>query len=159
MEIKQIEDEKLESLAQDPDNIVYRYTDSDRIQDNVMPLTDVKDTIMELWNVFKPYVKQNLSYPEVRKLRRKLIKKNIKWANFSKSHPLIFDRVVDHRTGEPEIKALLYMIFLKEMNNKKQINNGAEQLRKYIFDTFSMSEKEYRANNVNANIIDPMAQA
>jgi len=156
MEIKKIADEKLQELADDPANIVYKYEDGDAPA-TVMPLPEVKTNILQLWDDFKKMKGgRKLSYSEVRKVRRKLEKSNEKWKSFSKTHPLIFDRVVDHRTGEAEIKALLYMIFLKDMQNKGQITNGAEQLQSYIFDTFAMSEEEYRAQgDGSVRIIDP----
>jgi hypothetical protein len=155
MEIEQIANEKLDQLAKNPNNIVYRYVDQEA-PSAIMPLSEVKDHILQLWGEFKQ-LKQNkeLTYPQVRKLQKKICLQNTKWANFSKSHPLIFDRIVDHRTGEAEIKALLYMLFLKDMENKGTIQDGQQRLQSYIMDSFSMPEEEYRAQNKDANIIDP----
>ena len=160
MEIQKIADEKLDRLADDPDNIVYRYTDQ-AVPDVVMPLMEVKDHIVQLWALFKDTVKgRELTYAQIRQLRRNICRKYPKWNKFSASHPLVFDRVVDHRTDEPEIRALLYMIFLKDMQNKGDIQDGAQQLQSYIFDTFATTEAEYRAQNKDqdVNIIDPSRQ-
>jgi catabolite regulation protein CreA len=155
MEIQKIEDEKLQRLADDPNNIVYRFEDVS-VQHQILPLSEVKDNIMELWKEFKEIKgEKTLSYSQVRKIRITLENKNKKWKKFSNSHPLIFDRVVDHRTGEEEIKALLYMIFLRSIQDKGEIANGAEQLQSYIFDKFSMSESDYRAQGGDVKIIDP----
>jgi hypothetical protein len=153
MEIQKIADQKLQSLANDPNNIVYKYEDGE-VPENVMPLPDVKDNIMALWKRFKEVkAGKTLSYRQCRGIRRSLEDEG--WASFSKTHPLIFDRVVDHRTGEPEIKALLYMIFLKSMHDKGDIENGQEQLQSYIFEKFAMSEEAYRAQGGDVQIIDP----
>jgi len=160
MEIHNIADQKLERLSEDPNNIVYRYADQ-KAPDVVMPLTVVKDHILALWREFKKIKGDKTpTYTQTRQIREKMCKKNPTWKKFSTTHPLIFDRVVDHRTGEPEIQALLYMIFLKTLQNKDEIQDGAQQLQSYIFDTFSMTEEEYREQNKDAdvNIIDPTKQ-
>ena len=158
-EIQKLEDKKLEQLAANPDNIVYRYQDTEE-PTVVLPLETVKRNIHELWEEFKELRGERLlTISDVRKIRTRLESTNAKWAAFSKSHPLIFDRVVDHRTGEPEIKALLHMIRLKHDQEAGKIKDGAEKLHSYIMKKFAVSEAQYRSQNPKANIINPTSNS
>ena len=155
MDIQKIEEEKLQQLAADPDNIVYKYEDTPTPA-TILSLDTVKENIEQLWQEFLQ-MKGNrvLTFSDCRQFRSKLESTNPKWAAFSKSHPLIFDRVVDHRTGEAEIKALLHMIRLRERQNDGEISDGAEKLHSYILKKFAVSESEYKAKNKNARIVKP----
>ena len=153
MELHKLSDEKLRSLAEDPTNIVYRYEDG-AIPLRVLSLPEVKDNIQRLWERFKDLkAGRTISQKQCRRIRTKLETEG--WASFSATHPLIFDRVVDPKTGEPEIKALLYMIFLKDLQAQGAIANGPERLQQYILDTFAVSEETYRAQGGEVHIIDP----
>jgi hypothetical protein len=153
MEISQIQDDKLKQLAEDPDNIVYRYEDLP-VPATIMPLSEVKQLIQELWKEFKMIKgSTTLTLRAARKIRHQLSTKS-KWSSFSKTHPLIFDRIIDHQTGEKEIEALLYMIFLRELQDNGAIQNGADQLQAYIVKQFAMTADEYKAKNTDAKIIE-----
>lgn len=159
MEIHKITDEKLEQLANDPKNIVYRYTDQ-KAPVTITSLPEVKNSVLELWAKFKEIRNdRTLTYKQARNIRVNLCKHDIKWRNFSASHPLIFDRVVDHRTGEKEIEALLYMICLKESEQSGKSQKAKQQLQAYLMSKFAVSEEEYRAQNKgeDVKIIDPNA--
>ena len=152
MEMQKITDAKLDELAEDPNNIVYKYMDLPA-PDVVMSLPQVKEHILDLWKQFKEMKKnKTLTYGQVRKIRIKLCRQFPIWKSFSASHPLIFDRIVDHRTGEEEINALLYMISIKEKQNSGKIQNGLEHIKEYIFHKFAVSEEEFRAKNKDGDV-------
>ncbi len=137
LEIEKLTEEKLKQLATNPKNIVYTYKDTPE-PEQVMQLDEVKDCIEQLWKDFNR-IKGNrtLTITETRKIRTRLEKENPRWAAFSKSHPLIFDRVVDYRTGPKELYALMHMIALRKQENAGEIKNGADTLQSFIFETFA----------------------
>lgn len=154
MKFTEVADENLEKLAQDPKNIVYKYMERPPLSpEKVLSLDTVKTHITDLWNEVKMvrkdklHCQNDLSDLQARQLRWWLLTKSpnaVCWQNFSETHPLIFDRCVGKDTSEKEITALRYMIFLKEKAQNGKLNNGTELLQDYMWNTFSMSEKEYR---------------
>lgn len=143
MKITKISDDKLIHLANNPNNIVYKYNDvsTPLPHHKIMPLSEVKKTIDEIWNITKTLIENKSTRQDTNKIRKKLKKK---WPDFYLSHPLIFDRIVDVNTTEKEIQGLYYMIFLKESENKGHIADGAQKLQSFIMDKFGMTEDQYR---------------
>jgi len=141
--IVELTDNNLAKLAEDKRNIVYRFGDRDRLPDDeVVPVEQVRDNILQL---YKEYCQERMLYidskravtrPRWEAIKKKLLAKP-KWQRFDHTHPLIVDRVLHLETGPKEIKALMFMIFLKE-------NGGdLETLKEYIFREFSMTKEEY----------------
>ena len=137
MEIKEMTPDQLKKLAANKSNIVMQYQDTPAPL-TIMALPDVKDSIEQLWKEFKE-MKSNKTITSIqaRKMRKELEDRNPRWAAFSKSHPLIFDRVVDHQTGDKEIYALMHMIALRKKQDDGEITNGAETLQEFIFKMFA----------------------
>ena len=137
LEIEQFSEEKLKQLANDRSNIVYTYKDTPEPV-RVMHLDEVKDCIEQLWKEFMQLKgNRTLTITDTRRMRTQLEKSNPRWAAFSKSHPLIFDRVVDYRTGPKELYALMHMIALRKQQDAGEITNGEETLQSFIMDTFA----------------------
>lgn len=166
MDFQKITDQKLDDLAKDPKNLVYKYKDRDPLPPDQIPaLEDVKDRIHQLWGEVMVVRGEKLHCEEgpmsslqERKLKWWLFTKSpnkAQWTRFSETHPLIFDRCVGRETTEKEILALMYMIFLKKKQQDGALTDGPEQLQEYLWKTFSMEESEYRARHGDeAKVID-----
>lgn len=142
-------EEKLQKLSEDPDNIVYHYKDTDALPpDKVLPLNEVRDHIIALDKVYQAKVEQEeskeIDHIRTRTLRDEVRASDPRWQAFSETHPMIFDRCTTPGTTQKEIKALLYMLFLKKEEQEGRLRNGQAHLQKYIMDTFSMPEAEWK---------------
>jgi hypothetical protein len=150
--IKEFSENKINSLAENPDNIVYKYVDREPLKpQDILQLETVQDYIKELWlevqmvRTDKLKCTTDLNSLQAKKLVWWLKTKSQhakRWILFSDTHPLIFDRCVARNTTNEEIKALLYMIYLKKQENNHQIQNGQQHLQEYLMNTFAMSEEE-----------------
>jgi hypothetical protein len=142
-----IGEDKLEELAEDPNNIIYKYADREPLAPaDVVPIETVRECIKKLWEEIQ-LVRLKINRNESTTLQQKKLvwwlktkSPNAKqWGSFYTTHPLIFDRCVALDTTEKEIEALYYMIELKCKNNTVQ---GRNKFQEYILNTFSMSKKE-----------------
>ena len=142
-----IAEDKLDDLAEDPNNIVYKYAEREPLApEHVVPIETVRGSIKTLWDEVQ-LVRLKLNSSESKTLQLKklvwwLKKKSPnakRWESFYMTHPLIFDRCVALDTTEKEIEALYYMIELKSKENTAQ---GRNKLQEYILKTFSMSKEE-----------------
>jgi hypothetical protein len=160
-----IAEDKLDELAKDTNNIVYKYVDREHLAPaDVVPLDTVKQCITTLWKEtqlvrLKINPKDSLSLQQ-KKLVWWLKKKSPhakQWESFDMTHPLIFDRCVAQDTTEKEIEALYYMIELNcKENNTAESKNKFEQ---YILKTFSVSkEKSIKKLGTDAKFIDVTTQ-
>ena len=144
--LKEISDAKLQKLSENPNNIVYKYEEKPRLKESeIIPLPKVEKFIRELWAettmVYNTKLQGVRNRLNMKKVRWWLLKKSphkAQWILFSETHPLIFDRVTDMEMTPKEIQALQYMIFLKSKGHRR------EELQKYLWSNFSMSEAEYR---------------
>jgi hypothetical protein len=147
-EVRQISDDRLGTLADDPRNVVYKYNDLDSLPaDKIRPLPEVRRLVLGLWDEVRHLrterfkVEGPLSSFQSQRLRYWILKKSAErdqWRAFSATHPMIFDRCLHRDTTQREVDALLHMI------DMKMGTGTAQQLQTYIMDTFAVSEKEYR---------------
>jgi hypothetical protein len=147
----QLTDEALDELAKNPNNIVYKWVDSQPLPETeIVPLEEVKSKITRL---YEQYTVERQSFITKRipidKKRWEYIKskilKNIEWKRFEFTHPLIFNRILHPETTEEDIKALHFMLFLKEQekNGNIQQGKGKTMLAQYIMDTFSVTQDKW----------------
>lgn len=136
-QLAQISDKKLEQLAKDPRNIVYKYGDRDPLpKEEIIPCSEVRSKVERLYQRYKDerqaFLDKRLVLNEKRyKYIKRKILQDPEWKRFDYTHPLIFDRVIDPKTTDQEIQSIYFMIDLKE-------NGGnAETLRKHIMDTYA----------------------
>lgn len=149
MSIKELSDQKLDRLSNDPNNIVYKYEDRKPLPvDEIVPLHKVKELIIELWDETQMVRKSKLKCPigkdmsllQCKKLRWWLVTKSpkkVQWQKFSMTHPSMFDCCTGQRTTQKEITAMMYIIYLKERCAKDSSIDGKKYLQEYLWKTFS----------------------
>jgi hypothetical protein len=132
--VRQFSDDHLRELAEDPDNIVYKYEDvgDPLAPDDIVPLNTVRAVVRDLWAL---HPRKELKYKEADNLRRGAEKMDPRFASFSKTHPLMFDLVLGRRTTQQDVDALLYTVDLHEKTAGSA--NGKKKLEKYLMRTFA----------------------
>lgn len=144
-----LSDAKLEELAQDPRNLVYKFKEREKLPDSeVVPVDEVDAKIDNLYALYCQYRKMFIDKKvHVTKKRWTAIKTKIlqvpEWKKFDHTHPLIVDRVLHPATTGKEIKALKFMIFLKQKQQTGEITDGVEALHEYVLKTFGQTPEEY----------------
>lgn len=138
--IENVADKKLEELAKDPQNLVYRYVDRKPL-DEVVPITTVRQNVADLWKEV-----QDLKVASAPK-RRQIVCENKRWLKFSETHPDIFDRIVHPKSEQHHIDLLFKMVDIFDRQQKGKIKDGRALLGQYIYDKFGMSPEEYRKEN------------
>jgi hypothetical protein len=145
-EIQNLEEQKLQLLANDPKNLVYRYVDREKVKE-ILPIPIVKQNIQELWKECQQLKTKNAAMS-----RQKICSDNVRWQNFSQTHPDIFDRVTHPDTKNEQILALYRMIELFEKEKQGKTRDGKQEFQNYLFDTFSMPEADYKRLNPDHEI-------
>ena len=141
MEIKNLEEQKLQSLANDPQNLVYHYVDRSPVKE-VVPIAVVKKNIGTLWKECQTLQNKNA------KMRRQILcESNVRWKQFSETHPDIFDRITHPETEQKHIDSLWVMIQFYEKEKNQQIVSGKQQFEEYMLKTHGVSAEEYRKQN------------
>jgi hypothetical protein len=141
--------EKLTELARDPANLVYRWGDREALPENeILSLDVVRDKVNRLFVIYTElrmrFINKRICIKQKQwNYIKKVIEKDPEWQSFSYTHSLIFDRVIHPETTEKEIKALMYMIFLKAQEKTGDVINGQEVLKQYLWDQFSMTPGEW----------------
>lgn len=140
MKIENLEEQKLQLLADDPTNLVYRYVDREPVKE-VVPITIVKQNIKDLWMEAKQLKTKDA------KMRRQIVCKNDRWHRFSETHPDIFDRVIHPDTQQEQIGALEKMIEFFEQEQNGQMQNAKQHFENYLINTHGVPEAEYKRAN------------
>ena len=139
-------DEKIAALAEDPRNQVYRYVSRERLPQAV-PLDEVEQLVTDCWRRFsdlrgaalaKNPVMSKKSFVRIRDTM------NQEFKNFSFTHPLIFDRIVNPESTQVHVDTLLYMINLRRNDPTEA---GRTRLAKKVMDTFAVSREEWEATH------------
>jgi len=150
-------DAKLDQLAKDPLNIVYKFKGPDRLDaTKVIPISTIRVLIPELWCEFKLVKTTKLGYElrakmspvNERKARWWLLTKSpnkTKWGCFNETHPLIFDRCTQKDTTMTEIDTMLRMIDIREQEDRGEIDDGKRIFQNYVVETFA-TYKEKQAS-------------
>jgi len=149
--LEQVEESKLQDLADDPRNIVYHWKSSDPLTpEEVVPLDRVASMIRRLFEEYdtkrKKIISKNIHFTDkvCGKLKSHLMK-NPEWKRFDQTHPNIVNRVIATETTEKDIVALEAMIALKKkvLNGNLADMEGKKKLEDYIIKTFAQTKKEY----------------
>jgi len=144
-----LSDAKLEELAKDPQNLVYRFKEREQLPEaEVVPLDNVDDKIDRLYALYCAYRKRVIDKKvPMTKKRWNAIKTRIlqtpEWKQFDHTHPLIFDRVMHPETTSKEIQVLKFMIFLKKKQKAGEITDGLEVLHDHVLETFGQAPEAY----------------
>ena len=155
--LQDLTEEHLEELAKDPKNVVYHWKDQHaRLSpDDVVSIDVVRDRVKRLFELYSELRKTMLSRRdhigerEWKNIHHRILQ-DAEWKRFSETHPLIFDRVVHPETTEKEVKAVLFMIFLKEQERLGKCDNPQEVLSEYIVGKFAISQEEWDRQSAEA---------
>jgi hypothetical protein len=143
-QVKRLHEEKLRELAADPKNIVYRYVDRERLQEQV-PLEIVEQNIKDLWKVSCQLTETNAA-----KRRQDVCEISERWLKFSETHPTFFDRIVHPDTTHQQIEAMLMMINMHRRTHGSQ--EGKQEFEKHLWNAFSVPEDVYKKQYPGAEI-------
>jgi len=148
-------DEHLNTLSQDPQNLVYRYNSRDELpEEEIVPVEEVLSKVKRLYAEYcakrNVYIQQNKAVKKKDWLRMKEeLLCDPEWKRFDYTHPLIFDRVISPDTTEKEIKHIVFLIILKMRTNagNRTPQQAQEEAIKYLTEQFSMSKEEWNEKN------------
>lgn len=148
--ILELSDRKLKKIARDKRNIVYKYGEREALPAaEIVPLDNVRDKVKRLYTDYcrerKIYIDQKraITHEIWVSIKEKLLMET-EWKQFDHTHPLIVDRILHPSTTPKDIKAIIFMIWLKA-----QPNADMEILKQYIFNEFSMTLEEYEKQKCN----------
>lgn len=148
--LEQLQNAKLEELAQDPRNIVYRYTDRPALAQPV-PLDIVAKNVDDLWSICK-----HMSCKHAAKRRQLVCEMEPRFLKFSETHPSIFDRVVHPDTTEDMIQLLREMMqqYRHATTAGENMTEAKQRFEQHVVASRSMSEEEYKRRYPNAQVHD-----
>jgi hypothetical protein len=136
--LRELEETKLQELADDPRNLVYRFVPRPKL-DQVVPLSTVRTQIRSLWRRCKL-----LSEPNAAKRRQILCEENECFKALSVTHPLVFDRVTHPNTKQKDIDTLFHMCDIRKQELDGKVSNGLQKFQDYIVATYGLPEEEYK---------------
>lgn len=139
-------DERVAALAEDPRNKVYRYVSREPLAQAV-PLDDVQRLVTSCWQRFSELRTAALAKNQV--MSKKAFVRirdtmNEEFKDFSFTHPLIFDRIVNPESTQVHVDTLLFMINLRRNDPTEE---GRAKLAKRVIDTFAVSREEWEATH------------
>jgi hypothetical protein len=144
-------EQKIEELSKDKNNIVYRYADRGHVVKDIMSLEDVRDHIVELFDIVK---NSHINKKTQNATRIKICKSEKKWEAFALSHPTIFESLVNERCTEKTKKTYLQILYLKKMEINKEITNGRAMVEDLVLKEYGVPEAEYRADNPDSKTVN-----
>lgn len=141
-------EEQAIELAKNPQNIVYHYADREPLP-KAVPLDKVNLSVIKCWEKYKDLRREviaahgSVTQASYKKIHKKL---SIEFANFSFTHPLIFDRIVHPETTQKQIDTILWMI---EIKREEPGDSGRVKLAKHVMDKFAVTKEEWDREHQN----------
>jgi len=148
--MKYINEKKIEELAKDRNNLVYRYADRGHEVKNIMPIDEVRDHILELFDIVQTY---KITPKNQNSIRTRICRTHKKWEGFATSHPIIFESLVNVQCTKKTKETYLQILFIKKMELENKIDNGRQMIEDLILKDYGVPEAEYRANNPDSKTI------
>jgi hypothetical protein len=139
-------EDKARALAQNPQNKVYYYKSREPLE-QVVPFKEVERLVYECWKRYRhmreKVLEQNetVSEQDFARMKKTL---DEEFAQFSYTHPLIYDRIVRPETVQAHVDAIFWMINLKreDPSDKSRV-----LLARRIMAEFAVSPEEWEATH------------
>lgn len=140
MKTKQLTDEDLKKLSQDPRNTILRYEDTHE-EKKVIEKKDVdhmEKCILDIWKFIQKvrdeHKKRNIELDDKQWTKTKhLIIRNKEWFEFQKMFPSTFERLVDKNIQQRHIDMFLFLIKEKRNNDTPEgLNNVCNEIKRTL---------------------------
>lgn len=124
--------QQLESLAQDPSNIVYTYEDTTSDANATeKPSDEVKDLMYFTRSQYLVLRERHPDYPDTW-VRKQLTTSSVEMASFAQSHELIFNHITSATTPESHLRVLEYMLYVKKNQQQNSHVSNDDFFKKHI---------------------------
>ena len=137
---------KARALAQDPNNKVYYYKGREPLEEAV-PFEVVEKLVYECWKRYRHMREKVIEeHKEMSDKAYAKIKKTLdeEFAEFSNTHPMIYDRIVRPETVDAHVDAIFWMINLKREDPS---DNARVLLARRIMAQFAVTPEEWEATH------------
>lgn len=138
---EKLTEERLEQLAQDPNNVVYKYEDKHDAEPALS--ADIARNIVR--EIRKRYGELRAEHPTWTddRVRERLCVESKDWKAFATTHKMLFSKTTDRGTDEAQMKHVFYILFMH-----KQRETGAltpeecnKQVQEYMLRQFMTDKK------------------
>jgi hypothetical protein len=158
--VQEIADQKLQELANDPDNMVMRYVDRPK-PEKLLPIQEVRFLIDEIWVVARNLTPQDLGNKDwglqENAMRRQVVcLKDPRYLSFANTYFEIFDRLVAKESTPDMLQLMQTMCEWKFKVEKGKLTDsqGRQNFEEYLLKRHAVSKEEYMRKHPDATIHD-----